>query len=166
VNSKFVKLLIESRLKELLISARNNFVKNLLVTHYATQPQSRQIDILCVSNTLYREGRKRQQMQARRESLTASDRIQAGEQMLASSRIDELRNFCQGIPLQSQIAEARHFLKTRLRTLLEKTELWLTASVPDIVADQQATPGFIEVLQNELRTVSFSDLTRSRTKSK
>jgi hypothetical protein len=166
MNSKFVKLLIENRRKELFISARSNYVKNLLVTHYATQPQSRQIDILCVSNTLYREGRRLQQLPSRRSSSNANDRIQAGEQMLASSRIDELRNFCEGIPLQSQIAEARHFLKTRLRTLLERTELWLTASVPDILANQQATPGFIEALRNELRTVSFSDLTRSRTKSK
>ena len=73
--------------------------------------------------------------------------------MLRSSGILEMRDFIQGIPSKSQIAETRHFLNTRLLTLLEKTDMWLNASVPGMAANQPAAPGFVQELQTELKTV-------------
>jgi hypothetical protein len=73
--------------------------------------------------------------------------------MLRSSGIPELRDFIQGIPSKSQIAETRHFLNTQLLTLLEKTDMWLNASVPGVAANQPAAPGFVQELLTELKTV-------------
>jgi hypothetical protein len=82
------------------------------------------------------------------------DSILAANQNIRSSGIPDLRCFIQGIPSDSQVAETRHFLKTRLLTLIEKTELWLNASVSEMAANQPATGGFVEELQTELKNVS------------
>lgn len=71
-----------------------------------------------------------------------------------SSGILELRDTIRGIPSKSQTLETRHFLNTSLVALLEKTELWLNASVVELAANQAAAPDFVQELQRELRTVS------------
>lgn len=81
----------------------------------------------------------------------------AARQQRVSSGIDELREFCQGIPRSSQIAETRHFLDTKLVALLEQADMWLTASVAGVAANRQAEPGFLGELQEELQAVSISD---------
>lgn len=154
--------LTESRRNHLFISARNQHVKRQLMMHYAAKSPTRKIAIFCVSNKLYREAcnqksRIELSMQNRRRSSNLTERNSAANQMLASSGICELRDYCQGIPSSSQIKETRHFLNTRLVKLLEKTEIWLTASVAGVAANQQAAPGFLGELQAELKNVSFLD---------
>jgi hypothetical protein len=151
-------MLTGGRRAHLFISARNEHVKTHLMRHYASQRQIRTINVSCVSNTLYREAanqqaRVQQNIRNRRRSSNISDRTSAAEQMLRSSGIPELRDFIQGIPSKSQIAETRHFLNTRLLTLLEKTNMWLNASVPQMAEEQPPAPGFVQELQIELKTV-------------
>ncbi|RDL41569.1 uncharacterized protein BP5553_01548 [Venustampulla echinocandica] len=148
--------LTESRRNHLFISARNRHVKLRLERHYEAHAITRRIEVFCVSNTLYREAcdlraRVEQAMQTRRRSLNIIDRSLAAEQQLASSGICELRDFCEGIPRSSQIAETRHFLDTKLVALLEQTEMWLTASVAGVAANRQDAPGFVGELQAELQ---------------
>jgi len=142
----------------IFISARNNHVKQRLKRHYESQSQARKIDVFCVSNTLYRKAadqhsRIQESLRNRRRSSLTDDRSAAADQMLQSSGIPELRDFVQGIPTKSRIAETRHFLETKLLTLFEKTSLWLNASISDIATNQPAAPGFVQELQTGLKTV-------------
>jgi hypothetical protein len=153
-------MLIISRRAHYFISARNEHVKEHLTRHYEPQRLVRTIDAYCVSNTLYRKAaghRARNQQNAnnrrRSSNIHINDRNSAANQMDISSGIPQLRDFIQGIPLDSQISETRHFLDTRLVTLLEKADLWLNASVAELAANQAAAPGFVQELQTELKIV-------------
>ena len=157
-------MLSEGRRADLFISARNKHVKKQLIRHYASQRQIRTINVYCVSNTLYLEAanqltRVQQSNRNRRRLSNIEDRTSAANQKLRSSGILDLRYFIQGIPSESQVVETRHFLNTRLLTLLEKIDMWLNASVPGMAANQPATQGFVEELQAELKTVrTIADL--------
>ncbi|KAH8590098.1 hypothetical protein B0O99DRAFT_635601 [Bisporella sp. PMI_857] len=165
---------LRARRAHLFVSARNEHVKRHLVRHYASQRQVRTIDVYCVSNNLYREAADLQDgvqrsISNRRRSSNLGDRISAADQMLRSSGIPELRDFIQGIPVKSQIAETRHFLNTRLLSLLEKTQMWLTASASEIAANQAASPELVQEIQTELKAkfdtsveTSHGDLTNAK----
>jgi hypothetical protein len=72
---------------------------------------------------------------------------------LDGSGIIELREFCQGIPSRSQIAETRHFLNTRVLDLLQKVELWCNAR--DASEDRRQAPvEILLTLQTKLKNVS------------
>jgi hypothetical protein len=157
-------MLTAGRRTDLFISARNEHVKRQLIRHYASQRQIRTINVYCVSNTLYRDAVSQltpveQSNRNRRPLSNVEDRTAAANQKLRSSGIPDLRSFIQGIPSESQVAETRHFLNTRLLTLFEKIDMWLTASVPGMAANQPAAQGFVEELQAELKTVrTIADL--------
>ena len=89
----------------------------------------------------------------RRSSIFLNDKILAADQKEQSSGILELRDFIRGIPSKSHILETKHFLRTSLVALLEKTELWLNASVVELAASQTAAPGFVQELQTQLKRV-------------
>jgi hypothetical protein len=151
-------MLTEGRRADLFISARNEHVKQQIMTHYASQRQTRTINVYCVSNTLYLKAVNlqtpvQQGNRNRRRLSNIEDKTAAANQMLRSSGIPDLRYFVQGIPSESQVVETKHFLDTQLLTLIEKIEMWLTASVPGMAANQPATQGFVEELQAELKTV-------------
>lgn len=133
-------------------------MKQKILKNYEPQRQTRTIDVYCVSNKLYREASDLQETNnCRRSSNEArtNDKVSAANQMRQSSGIPELRDFIKGIPSKSQIAETRHFLKTRLLSLLEKTNLWLNASVPGVAANQPAAPEFVQGLRDGLKTVGL-----------
>jgi hypothetical protein len=146
--------LTNTRRCEYFISARNQHVKRQLLTNYDAQTRIRKIDVFCVSNSLYREGNEEMTKIARRTSGNVVEKTAAAQQVLSSSCIRELRDFCQGIPSRSQIMETKHFLNTRLIALFEKTELWLNASVAGVAANRQAPPAYLTELQAELKMVS------------
>jgi hypothetical protein len=72
----------------------------------------------------------------RRRSSTNTDKIQAAGQMQESSGIPLLRVITQSITHRAHIEETRHFLNTRLRTLVEKTDLWLTGNTETLSINQ------------------------------
>ncbi|KAF4625419.1 hypothetical protein G7Y89_g12745 [Cudoniella acicularis] len=150
-------MLTGDRRKGLFMSARNEHVKRHLQRHYAAQRRIRTISVFCVSNTLYNRAtneriRISESIRNRRRSFNIDDRNSAAEKKLQSSGIPELQNFVKRIPSESQVKETRHFLETRLLTLLEKTNMWLSASVPEMAASQPAAPGFVQELQSDLKT--------------
>lgn len=147
-------MLTARRRAGLFISARNEHVKRQIRQHYESQGYLRSINVYCVGNVLYSKAVERQQRARNVQSLShKEDLTSAADQMFRSSGIPDLQHFIQGIPSNSQVAETRHFLNTRLVTLLEKIELWLNASVPGMAASQLATQAFVEEIQTELKTV-------------
>ncbi|OBT66790.1 hypothetical protein VE03_03995 [Pseudogymnoascus sp. 23342-1-I1] len=152
---------LEARRTNLFIFARNQHVRRLLRTSYETKTQARKIEIFCVSNNLYgeaqAEGRELEARKRRpgRRATSATEQNQAIQAKLDGSGIDRLREFCQGIPSRSQIAETRHFLNTRVLDLLQKVELWCNAR--DASEDRgQAPVELLRTLQAKLKT-GFND---------
>ncbi|KFX86752.1 hypothetical protein V490_08886 [Pseudogymnoascus sp. VKM F-3557] len=138
---------LKARRTNLFISARNEHVRRILRSSYETITQTRNIEIFCVSNNLYSEAQAEgRELEARlmrsRRRTSANERHQAIQAKLDGSGIIELREFCQGIPSRSQIAETRHFLNTRVLDLLQKIELWCNAR--DTSEDRRQAP--VEIL--------------------
>ena len=146
-------MLIGFRREHLFISARNDHVKNHLLRRYG---RVRTIHSFCVSNKLYGECRRPRNRSGPRRSSNNQDKAQAIEQKLESSGIPELREFCLGIPIKAHIEETQHFLDTRLKSLVEKTELWLTANMAEISVNPESTQEILTMCQDELKTVSFT----------
>jgi hypothetical protein len=121
--------------------------------HYSNHPPARNVDVYCISSWLYRDSRRFENEARRRSSLTNADKMHAAEQMRESSGIPQLREFIQNIPQRAQAEETRHFLNTRIRTLLEKLELWLTGNMPGVSINRDAALGIVEMSQRELEEV-------------
>ncbi|OBT58322.1 hypothetical protein VE04_00743 [Pseudogymnoascus sp. 24MN13] len=147
---------LEARRTNLFIFARNQHVRRLLRTTYETRTQTRRIEIFCVSNNLYGEAQAEgRELDARikrpgRRTTNATEQNQAIQAKLDGSGIDQLRDFCQGIPSRSQIAETRHFLNTRVLDLLQKVELWCNARSAS-EDHRQAPVELLRALQAKLR---------------
>jgi hypothetical protein len=167
--SKLLQYLTNGRRTNLFIFARNQHVRRLLRTIYETRTQTRRIEIFCVSNNLYGEAQAEgRELDARikrpgRRTTNATEQNQAIQAKLDGSGIDLLRDFCQGIPSRSQIAETRHFLNTRVLDLLQKVELWCNARSAS-EDHRQAPVELLRALQAKLRNVSFLCLTWLETK--
>jgi hypothetical protein len=144
-----------NRRKSLFIKARNDHVKRHLLELYNTQREARNINVYCVSNYLYKRAVEDQTKSRRRlrQSQTSIAQGQRAELDIEISGIPELRDFVQEIPSKSQILETRHFLETKVVALLEKTDMWLNARVPEEAASQPAAPEFIRELQSDLKAV-------------
>jgi len=50
--------------------------------------------------------------------------------MVLASGIPELRRFCHKITAGAQLLEARHFLQSKLPSLLSSVEIWASSSTP------------------------------------
>ncbi|KAG9235237.1 hypothetical protein BJ875DRAFT_459547 [Amylocarpus encephaloides] len=143
---------LKAEKKHLFIAARNDYVESQLTHRYATQSLVRSIRIFCVSNTLYSDAIAAQTDANRRRSSinVTDDKVAIAKQKMITSGIPQLQDYVRGIPSESQIAETRHFLKTRILTLFEKSEMWLNANVQDMAAAQPAAPEFVLELQENL----------------
>ena len=82
------------------------------------------------------------------------DKRRSFNKRIQSSGIPELRNFCLSIPLRSQTEEVKHFLCTRVKGLIEKTDLWLAVTVSGLL-DNHALRESIESTQKDLSDVSM-----------
>jgi hypothetical protein len=149
-------MLTRCRRNHLFIEARNKYVMNRIMTYYTNHTQSRKVDVFCVSSWLFRDSRRFENEASRRRSLMNTDKANAAEQMRESSGIPQLRDFIQSIPQRAQTEEARHFLNTRIRTLLEKLELWFTGNMPGVSANQVASLHTVDTVQRELEEVSVT----------
>ncbi|KFY22450.1 hypothetical protein V493_06579 [Pseudogymnoascus sp. VKM F-4281 (FW-2241)] len=153
---------LQARRTNLFITARNQHVQRLLRSSHETGPQARNIEIFCVSNSLYSEAQAEgRELEARRRqpgrrATSVTERHQAIQAKLDGSGIIELQEFCQDIPSRSQIAETRHFLNTRVLDLLQKVELWCNAR--DTSEDRRQAP--VEILRR-LQTKLGNDFNAS-----
>lgn len=75
--------------------------------------------------------------------------------MVRASGIPELRRFCHTITAVAQLLEARHFLQSKLSSLLSSVELWASSSPPQpqVEGHQQdeSTRDLLEKVTNEVR---------------
>ncbi|KFY43837.1 hypothetical protein V494_01801 [Pseudogymnoascus sp. VKM F-4513 (FW-928)] len=101
------------------------------------------------AQTEERELDARMRRPGRRRTTSATEQFEAIRAKQDGSGIIRLREFCQGIPSRSQIAETRHFLNTRVLNLLEKVELWCNAR--DVSEDRRQAP--VERLHTLQRTL-------------
>jgi hypothetical protein len=107
-----------------LINARNSHVKEGLQSAYAAKVPGGNLEVFCVSNTIYEKYAKK-----------------GNGKMVIASEIPALRSFCYSITAQTQLLEATHFLKTRVPALLHSIQIWLDNESPKIAPqlDLEAT---------------------------
>lgn len=96
------------RQKFLLVEARNNQVKEGLQTTYAAKVPGGVLEVFCVSNRTY-------------EKFTRKGDLD----MVNASGIPALRLFCYSITAEKQLLEAKHFLTSRLGTLINSLQIWV-----------------------------------------
>lgn len=84
-------------------------VKEGLQQAYSSKVPEGELEVFCVSNTLYEK-------YARKGNI----------EMVQGSGIPELRRFCYAITAHAQLLEAKHFLSSMLSSVLNSAELWAT----------------------------------------
>ncbi|EON64079.1 hypothetical protein W97_03309 [Coniosporium apollinis CBS 100218] len=100
---------LQRRQKFLLVDARNERVKDGLQEGYRTKVPGGMLEVFCVSNTTY-------------EKYSAEGVVD----MVNASGIPELRRFCYSVTAEAQFLEAKHFLQSRLSSMLSSIQLWTT----------------------------------------
>lgn len=136
------------------MSGRNHYVKNKLLDYYRGHASRRDMRAFCISNSNYTDSRKSLKSLPQRDSSINVDKRLSFNQKIQSSGIPELRDFCQSIPLRSQTEEVKHFLCTRVKGLIEKTDLWLAVTVSGLL-ENHAVRESIESIQTDLSDVSI-----------
>lgn len=86
-------------------------MKKGLQAAYASKMPGSLLEVFCVSNTLY-------------EKYTGKGCNDLVRSMITTSGIPELRRFCQSITSDSRLLEAKHFLQSKLSSLLNSMEVW------------------------------------------
>lgn len=124
--------LTRSRQERILIQARNDHVKEGLQRTYAADMEGRALDVFCVSNTMYQKYCPK----GNTESVMASG-------------IPDLRRFCHSMTADAQLGESKHFLQSKLSTLINSLELW-TNSHQNSQLEEEADLG--EVIYDEMNT--------------
>lgn len=109
-----------SRLKRLLIEARNELAATHLTNQYGTD-----VKIFCVSSKLYTEHRE-------------GHREQAAE-YIRLSRIPELRRYCQSVPADAQLRATSAFLNNRVPALLGSLNQWILAGSSTVTIERATT---------------------------
>lgn len=120
----------DRRQKFLLVDARNERIKDGLQEAYRTKVPGGMLEVFCVSNTAY-------------EKYSAEGVVD----MVNASGIPELRRFCYSITAEAQFLEAKHFLQSRLSSMLSSIQLW-TTRCPDgsVVATEAAREALSSML--------------------
>jgi hypothetical protein len=134
-----------NRQELLLRNARNIHVKDGLQKAYASKVPGGKLEVFCVSNTTYEKYAKK-----------------GNGDMVSASGIPELRRFCHSVTADAQLLEAKHFLKSKLASLLNSLELWAGTPLPppsdDDEADDDSGPdeSIIEALEDVKADVIYS----------
>ncbi|KAK4235702.1 hypothetical protein C8A03DRAFT_46215 [Achaetomium macrosporum] len=106
--NRMLKKALKQRRELLLINARNAHVTSGLQAAYAARAPGGHLDVFCVSNRWYDK-------YARKGNV----------ELVRASGIPALRQFCHSITADAQLREARHFLRSRVFTLVNSAELWV-----------------------------------------
>jgi len=91
----------------LLVDARNNHVKEGLQAAYASKVPGGRLQVFCVSNTTY-------------EKFSRKGHVD----MVRASGIPQLRQFCHSVTARARLLETKHFLQSKLSSLLNSINLW------------------------------------------
>jgi len=115
----------------LLIDARNSHVKEGLQKAYASKVPGGILEVFCVSNTTYEKFSRK-----------------GNAEMVRASGVPDVRRFCHSITAGAQLLEAKHFLQSKLSSLLNSIELWANSSpVSTRVEDDVSDDSVFEALQ-------------------
>ncbi|CAK7222837.1 hypothetical protein SBRCBS47491_004998 [Sporothrix bragantina] len=93
--------------KRLLIEARNDHVRAALQQTYAAETNGQSLNVFCVSNKWY-------------EKHGAAGNVD----LVQASGIPALRQHCQAVAADARLAEAMHFLRSTVASLLASLGLW------------------------------------------
>ncbi|KAH8688415.1 hypothetical protein BGZ61DRAFT_353751 [Ilyonectria robusta] len=104
---RVAKKTAKRRQERILMQARNDYVKEGLQRTYAADMEGGALNVFCVSNTMYQKYCPK----GNTESVIASG-------------IPDLRHFCHSMTADAQLGESKHFLRSKLSTLINSLELW------------------------------------------
>ncbi|KAH7133693.1 hypothetical protein EDB81DRAFT_859227 [Dactylonectria macrodidyma] len=103
----------------LLIQARNDHVTQGLQRAYAADMEGKTLDVFCVSNTMYQKYSQK-----------------GNTEYVMASGIPDLRRFCHSMTADAQLGEAKHFLQSKLSTLLNSLHLWTNSFQNDQLEEE------------------------------
>jgi hypothetical protein len=127
------------------VDARNSHVKESLQKVYASKVPGGRLEVFCVSNTTYEKFSRK-----------------GNADMVHASGIPELRRFCHSVTAGAQLLEAKHFLQSKLSSLLNSVELWANSSpVLPKVEDGMPDESIYEILQDVKAKVHTLPTSRS-----
>ncbi|KAF4472847.1 hypothetical protein FALBO_253 [Fusarium albosuccineum] len=116
----------------LLIQARANHVKENLQNVYSSEMEGKRLDVFCVSNKWYEKYCPK-----------------GNNEFVEASGIPELRRFCHTLTAEAQLNEAKHFLKSKLSTVLNSLDLWASS----LLNKQDDSEMLNDSVYNELNAV-------------
>lgn len=90
-----------------MIKARNQYVTEGLEKAYAQKVPNSQLEVFCVGNAAYKDH-------------ASKDRLE----FIEASGIPDLRKFCLTIAQNAPLEEAKNFLTSQLRLLVNSLDLW------------------------------------------
>jgi hypothetical protein len=120
------------------MTARNNYISNLVRETHAQHFHNRSLSVFCVSNKAYK---------------TNVRRVRTHELPIKGSGIPALRSHCHKIPARAQFRIADHFLTVKLKDLVQRVQLWLTGGSRDTVPNDKTVQKLLETLQTTLQEV-------------
>ena len=126
-------MLINHRQESLLMTARNDFVKEGLRRNYSEKVPGGILEVFCVSNLNYEKYSKKGVI----------------DQVIASG-IPELRRFCHTITAKPQYFEAKNFLQSRLLSVLTSIRL--------LVEKNRESTGVIDERAKQDVSKAFEDM--------
>ncbi|KAG8670948.1 hypothetical protein FPOAC1_004183 [Fusarium poae] len=106
-NDRARKKVAKKQQELLLVQARNRHVQTNLRNVYSSEMNGRNLDVFCVSNNWYEKYCPK-----------------GNTKFVEASGVPDLRRFCHTVTADAQFNEAKHFLKSRLSTLLNTIDLW------------------------------------------
>lgn len=111
-----------------------------LKRRYKSYPGGNNLQIFCVSNTLYSQEREKP--------------VERALPFLKLSGILELRRYCIGLVAESHLRATTQYIKDEIPALLGSIELWIQAGSGDVNAERkQQILDMVSVIQQELDEV-------------
>jgi hypothetical protein len=131
------------RLRQHIITVRNNKVSKRLRTDYRNHPAGQGLKIFCVSNSLYRDFRDKP--------------VSVSLPSLQLSGIMELRCYCIGIVAESHLRATAEYIRDQIPALFGSVELWVQAGSRNASAERkQQILEAMSAIQHQLDKVSCS----------
>lgn len=140
VGDRVAKKAAKRKQERILMQARNDHVKEGLQRTYAADMEGRALDVFCVSNTMYQKYCPK-----------------GNSESVMASGIPDLRRFCHSMTADAQLGESKHFLQSKLSTLINSLELW-TSSYQNTQLEEEVDLGesIYDTLNNVIREVPDS----------
>ncbi|TVY75935.1 hypothetical protein LSUE1_G004583, partial [Lachnellula suecica] len=137
-NDRVLKKQLRRKQEFLLIDARNAHVKEGLQQAYSFNIPGGKLEVFCVSNTTYEKYARK-----------------GNNEMVRGSGIPDLRRFCHTLTAGAQLLEAKHFLQSKLASLLSSVQIWASAGPsPTKTEDKSKNDKTPKVLQEFRAEVS------------